>query len=324
MRRAALGCIMLLVALGASAIEVSRGDIRLRLHESSARLSVDLRVGGEWKALLYPEDPRTSALDVREDNRVHRMGDSGRFRQFVLETEEEVGFIWTSGSLRVEQLFRFTRAPASDRADALQMTITVTNTGEQPLETAVRLLLDTYLGERSNVHFVTPSASGFTREARLDPGPAVPYVASVPDAESDYGLQVMLYGEGVTRAEAAVLANWRRLFNSSWQYDANDGRNYNRLPYSINDSAMLVLYGGQRIPPGAQYSVVTYLGNLSVRGYLPPGAAAVVQEDDRLLDRLARVILRINALLDDPDVDPAEVDRLQAELDELSSLVRGR
>ncbi len=324
MRRAVPTILILLVTVAAGALEVSRGDIRLTLHENSARFSIDLLIDGEWVSLLYPDDPRTSALDVREDNRVHRMGDSGRFRQFVVQREEEVGFVWTSATLRVEQLFRFTRGRTANRTDALQVVVTVTNTGEHALSTAVRLLLDTYLGERSNVHFATPTTPRFNREARLDPGPGVPYVTSTPDAGSGYGLQLMLFGEGVTPAEEAVLANWKRLTDSAWGYAADENRNFNRLPYSINDSAILVLYTDERIEPGQSYSVVTYLGNLSSEGYLTPEAAALAPEHDRLLVRLTQIVARINALLDEADVDPVEVERLQAELDAISSQVRGR
>lgn len=324
MRRAVPAFLVLLVAVGVGAVEISRGDIRLTLHESSARFSVDLLVNGEWVPLLYPDDPRTSALDVREDNRVHRMGDSGRFRQFVVQREEEVGFVWTSATMRVEQLFRFTRGTTADRTDALQISVTVTNTGERPMSTAVRLLLDTHLGERSNVHFATPSTPRFNREIRLDPGPAVPYIRSIPDAGSVHGLQVMVFGSGVTPAEAVVLANWKRLADSVWDYTVHESRNFNRLPFSINDSAMLVLYAEEQIGPGQSYSVVTYLGNLSSDGYLTPATAAFIPEEDQLLARLAQIVQRINMLLDETDVDPGEIERLQAELDAISGQVRGR
>ena len=56
------------------------------------------------------------------------------------------------------------------------------------------------------------------------------------------GLQVMLKTEGATTPERVVFANWKRFNESSRAYDVNPSRNFNYLPYSINDSAVGMFY----------------------------------------------------------------------------------
>jgi hypothetical protein len=326
-----LGTVLLLVlaATTAGALEVERGDLRLVLHEDSSRFSLyagteDERGARDWLPLLFTEDPRTSALEVVEDNRVHRMGDGGVFSQTAERIENGARYVWRSPTLHIVQSFRFTRGLTSDDFDALEITVTITNRGEEPVLTGARLLLDTYLGERTNTHFVTPTADRITRETRLEPGPVNRYVASVPTADAENGLQLMLSAEGLTTPHAVVLANWKRLSESTWEYEVNRTRNFNRLPYSINDSALLVVYETAQLAPTGEYSIVAYVGNLSPQGYLPPQLANETRGTDPLLARLAEIVTAINSLLDEAEIDASRVAELQAELETLSDLVRGR
>lgn len=312
-----------LLAAPLAALEVERGDLRLVLHEESSRFSLYLQRDGGWQPLFVAEDPRTSALDVLEGNRVLRIGDAGTFTQRVEETETGARFVWTSPTLEVVQEFALTRGVRSETYDAVEMRVSITNRGEEPSRVGGRLLLDTYLGEPSNTHFVTPGSDQINRESRLEPGPVNAYVASVASPDAPWGLQVMLGGDAVTEPEAAVLANWKRLSDSSWDYDVNETRNFNRLPYSINDSALLVLYPVEQLRSGDSYSFVAQMGDLSPRGYLSPRIAAETTGANPLLERLAELVERLNALIASDDIDPDEVRELQAELEALADLVRG-
>jgi hypothetical protein len=106
MKRLMLAGFAVLVATTLPALEVQEGRLRLRLHEDTARFSLYLDTGDRWVPLLFPDDPRTTALDIVEGNRVHRMGDSGNFRQITERFQGGARFVWTSPTLRVEQSFR--------------------------------------------------------------------------------------------------------------------------------------------------------------------------------------------------------------------------
>ena len=311
------------VAGPVAALEVERGDIRLVLHEDSSRFSLYLQHDGGWQPLFVADDPRTSALDILEGNRVLRIGDAGTFAQRVEETVNGARFVWTSPTMEVVQDFALTLGVRSEGSDAIEIRVSITNRGEEPSRVGARLLLDTYLGERSNTHFSTPGVDQVNREARLEPGPVNAYVASLASQESPWGFQIMLTGEMITEPEAAILANWKRLSDSSWDYEVNRTRNFNRLPYSINDSALLMVYPVEQLRSGASYSVVAQMGNLSPQGYLSPTTAAETTGANPLLQRLADLVDRLNTLISSEDIDPDEVANLQAELDALANLIRG-
>lgn len=309
---------------GLEALEVQEGNIRLVLHENSSRFTLSLRQGPGWTPLFFEEDPRTSGLDILEGNRVHRMGDGGAFQQDVESIEGGARFVWTSPTLEVVQSFRLTQGVRAERFNAVEMVVRVTNRGEEPATVGARMLFDTYLGERANVHFTTPGSDQITRERSLEPGPVNRYVASVPGAQAAYGFQVMLQGEGLTVPQAAIVANWKRLSDASWDYEVNRTRNFNRLPYSINDSALLVLYETEQLESGQSYEITSRFGDLAPEGYLPADLAAETTGADPLLARLSELLVQINELIGSEDVDPEVVAELQAELETLSNLIRGR
>ena len=283
-----------------------------------------LRTGGEWVALYVADDPRTSVLEVLEDNRVHRMGDSGVFTQRTEEIANGARFVWTSPTLRIVQSFHLTRGFDSSGIDAVEMRVSATNEGERASILGVRLVYDTYLGESSNVHFVTPAVDRITGETALEPGAANRYVASVAERDARYGFQVMLDDPAVTRPQAVVLANWRRLTDTTWDYEVNPSRNFNRLPYSINDSALMIAFEPLQLRSGERYSVTMRLGNLAPNGYLDPDIALQIGSRDALRSRLAELIGRIDALIEGAEIDSAEIDALREEIRTLSGLVRGR
>ncbi len=315
--------VVTVLAAPVSALEIERGDVRLVLHEETSRFSLYLHRDDAWTPLFVAEDPRTSALDVLEGNRVLRIGDAGIFAQRVERTDNGARFVWASPTLEVVQEFSLTRGVRSEDFDAVEMRVSITNRGEEPSRIGARLLLDTYLGEGGNTHFVTPGTDRINREARLSPGPVNAWVASVRSPEASWGFQIMLSGEATTEPQAAVLANWKRLADSSWDYEVNETRDFNRLPYSINDSALLVLYPVEQLRSGDSYSVVAQMGDLSPQGYLSPQAAAETTGANPLLERLAELVDRLNALIASDDVDPEEVRTLQAELETLADVIRG-
>ena len=322
-------CLLLLAAATAPALVVEDGNIRLTLHEDSARFTVEVREGSDWTPLFYGEDPRTSSLDVLEGNRIHRIGDSGDFSQTVEQTAGGAAYTFESSTLRIAQSFRFTRSSDSATSNALEMRVTVTNLGEAPQVSGVRMVYDTYLGESSNYHFQNSAGQQVGGESNLDPGTINQYVRSVAGADAGAGFQLMLTGTAVTSPESVVVANWQRLSESSWQYQVNPTRNFNRLPYSINDSALLIAYPTVQLVKDQSATFVSYLGDLADGGYLDPNSAAPVVEApsidrDALLVELASLIERITEAASSDTVSAEEIEELRQRLEAIRTQIRGQ
>lgn len=251
----------------AAALELKTGKIRLVLHENVGRFSIyylsDVKTN-TYIPLLLDQDPRTTVLTVLLNNKTIRMGEAAGFTFTTEKTIDGGMFAWKSPSLEVYQNFSFLKSKESALVDTVKITLTIKNPGDSDVSVGVRYLLDSYLGEASQNHFSSPSKARYLEESSLRPSIKDFYFVSMdPSSPSDSGLQVMLMGEGITPVSEAIFANWKRLNENPWKYQINPSRNFNQLPYSINDSAAALYYEEEVLKKGNQREIVTILGNRS-------------------------------------------------------------
>jgi hypothetical protein len=255
------------------ALETEEGRLRLTLHEDIGRFSLhylaDLQ-NERYEPLLYERDPRTTMLSIFADNSVFRMGESPQFSLEVTENEIGPAFVWTSGLLRIRQQFEIIRAEDARLANGVEITLTITNAAERELRVGAAYVLDTALGEEEEVHFRTPEQESYSQETRLTPSSDLSYWVSPAPSFPNVGLQFALRGRNITEPSEVIFANWKRLSQRPWSYEVNPARNFNLLPYSINDSAAAVYYERRALAPGASREIVSRLGNYTESGFATP------------------------------------------------------
>lgn len=275
-RRLFLVCLtLLLFGTRAFALEITSGKIRIDLAESSGRfIAYERTSANDWTPLFYAQDPRTTVLEVRAGQDVYRMGDSSHFKQKVEKTQSGGQISWTSNRLSVTESFRFMTSAGAAQADGFLITISLANRSTDPLSLGARYLLDTSLGEQSRIEFVTPSDGSMSNETQFQ-GSGVPaYWASPLDRHMTVALEQLLRAPGVTLPDRVVFANWKRLNDSRWDYTVDTSRNFNMLPYSINDSAVAVYYDPQTVQPGATRTITMLMGQYSSAGWAQPSTAS--------------------------------------------------
>lgn len=258
------------VASSAGALDTKEGRIKLELHENTGRFSLyylkDVQKD-EYVPLFFAQDPRTSVLTILQGNKTMRMGEAGGFQQSVENNDNTPTFVWTSPSLKITQAFTFIKSNGAAVVDGVKITLTLENLSNQPVSLGARYLIDTYLGEKGFSHFSTAKQSEITRETEVTAATGGEYFLSAASAGSDVGLYVSLSDPGVTEPSRVIFANWKRLDDSPWTYVTNPARNFNLLPYSINDSAAAVYYDPQSVDPGKSRTIVTVMGNTTSKGY---------------------------------------------------------
>jgi hypothetical protein len=314
LRAFALALVALPVA--ASALEIDQGRLRLRLEEGIGRFSLFYlpdKAGAGYVPLLLADDPRTTVLTLVEGNRVHRMGESAAFSEKLEKTGDGAQFVWTSKTLEVTERFGFVASPGSVLADGLRIDIVVRNTGEAARSVGLRYLFDTYLGEGSGQHFWDPADPKIDREYTLVPGDGESFWVSSASTGGE-GLQVMVSGAGVTRPDRVIFANWKRLNEAPYGYEASSSRNFNQLPYSINDSAVAQYYLPRDLPPGRSFTVTLVMGVFNTKGF-----AADLAARSSAIGRIVEKATAATAGVADPTLalksDLETVDKLIAEID---------
>ncbi len=255
--------LFLILVFNTYALEKTSGRIKLDLHEQTGRFSLSYLEDvstGTYVPLLFAKDPETTTLYVSMDNKIYSMGDSTFFDQRVLqENSDTVSYIWESNQIIVTESFSLIKSVKSALTDGLKITITVKNVSEVTKKVGLSYLLDTYLGEKSKVHFKTDSNTVINSETYYTSNfPS--YFVSPYDSSAFGGLEVMLKGPGITAPEKILFANWKRLKDNIGNYTVQNSRNFNLLPYSINDSAAALYYNQRSVAPGNEFKIILALG----------------------------------------------------------------
>jgi hypothetical protein len=267
-------CLLVIVtAVVGSALDIKEGRIKLVLHENTGRFSAyyltDLSKG-IYKPFLLTDDPRTTYLSVVLADKVYQMGESSGFKQTIESTSNGAKFVWRSSFAEVSEEFSFLRSPSSPVADGFKITVTIKNISERRYRTRARYLFDTYLGEETNTHFSTETIDRVSGETSFTRFAMPKYVLSPggEEKENDFrGYQIMLKGEGIDTPERVVLANWKRLNDTVYDYEVKTASNFNLLPYSVNDSAICLYFGEETLERNQSRELVLAMGNYTEDGF---------------------------------------------------------
>lgn len=262
------------VVLGSplAALEAKEGLVKIVVNEQSARLSLYQLVDiarGRYEALFFDQDPRTSFASLSVDGKVLRLGDAAEFRQSFSRTETGVRIEFRSASLVVSQDVDFAKSREAALADGVKLTWRVENVSQRDALVGLRVLVDTYLGERSGVHLRSDKAERISEERFSGAGYAEKWISS-PGDKIDF--MIDLDGSGGDRPESFLVGNWKRLSDESWSYQPPAGRNFTQLPYSVNDSAVAFYWQPANLARGASRSFRLTMGAFSAKGYASESA----------------------------------------------------
>ncbi len=370
------------------AAELETGRIGLEVYAERGEFMLWLRDGdGEMQPLLFPGDPGATRTTVRDGARTLVLGRSARLQLEQTEVRDpgpagdraESGGAGEPASkgesatdergravgrpvvyqrfggeeLEIERVFEPIRSRGAEEPDAVRVVMRLHNRSEHSRELGVRLLLDTHLGEdapREVGHFRLHRATPVRFEHELHPErDSVRYWFSRSPEQPELTLQQSLLGEGVTTPDRVVFANWKRLYESSWDYRVLPARRFSAPPYSLNDSAVAVYYDPIVVEAGETREIAIVLGGYAPTGHYeleePPVDVATVREPEELeaearmpavaalrmsaeeRERYLEKLEEINALIEELDRQvehPAELtrkrlDELRERLEELRS-----
>ena len=128
-----------------------------------------------------------------------------------------------------------------------------------------------------------------------------------------------------------VFANWKRLSDASWTYETSGSRNFNLLPYSVNDSAACHYYDPVTIPSGSSRSVSILMGNRSPEGFVASAQGDITESLEKATTGVASVdsslavaadIQTVNELLEKIDDIIAERSVSDSDLELINKIIQ--
>jgi hypothetical protein len=255
------------------ALEIKSGIIKAVIDESNARISVYKLVDvakGKYEPLLFDIDPRTSYASLSFAGRVSKLGDAADYRFTVARTEKGARIEFRSAYCLVIEDLEFVTSAGSALADGIKLGFSVTNISQQDAAVGLRLVLDTWLGEKNGSHFKTDLQAKIAEETFLSASSPDTWIESYGDKAA---MMVVVKAAGLISPDKVVLANWKRLNDESWSYEAVNGRSFTLLPYSVNDSALALYWTPAELPKGSVRSFSTIIGVFNEKGFPLDGSA---------------------------------------------------
>lgn len=225
------------------------------------------------------DTPGTSSVFLRIEGRVVELrGDSRSIFSEIQESGDAFVQQWeTSGvkaQLTIERVYSIGNVTLSDDDSvvALRMGMRLSNESRRPLELGVRYLIDTWFGERNQAHFSTGVADADrSRQVGVDEngdsaaqgsdsgqGVSVEDTMSIDDryieSAGPRGALRLRLTES-TEPDQVSVANTRRLKEAAWFYNTGRARGFSLRPFSVNDSALHIVFDTVTVDPESERSV---------------------------------------------------------------------
>jgi hypothetical protein len=297
MRKRALAVFLLSVLslVAAASLEVKEGLVKIVVDETTARVSLYQLIDipkGLYEPLLFAKDPRTSFASLSIDGVQYRLGDASDYRFSVSRTDSGALIEFHSKACVVRENLDFMKSEGAALADGIKISYSLENVSQKDENIGLRLLLDTYLAEKSGIHFRTDTKARISSETSLDALSGDSWI-STPGDRADF--MVLLKGPGIDKPDRVLLSNWKRLSDESWGFDAIASRNFTLLPYSVNDSALALYWQPGLVKRGDARHIAVILGAFNPKGYPLQSAGT---------DATA-ALFASTVLSSDPNVEPA-------------------
>jgi hypothetical protein len=218
---------------------------------------------------LFFRNSNTSFLDINVNGLYYRLGSSRVFKTRVDMENEEPVVVYESSFLTVKASFTPIKTISSPTANGVRVTIKIINREEDEPSVGLRMVLDTSLGEgRKNIPFVTEN-NNILKEKIIESSSEVKYWISRGKDISLMGSIADPFDETAKMPDYLHFANWKKLSDVPWKAPYHEGRSFNKLPYSIGDSAVSYYWEPSVLEMGGTFTYTVYLTTEDAAWYDP-------------------------------------------------------
>jgi hypothetical protein len=225
------------VFLNLSAAEYTDGRIKLVIDERLGSFflyymtDVERRI---YEPLFLEKDKRTSFLSAYINSKEYKMGNNSEFKMVIRGEKTRPSLVFESRFMSITEEFSFIRTASSGVSNGVRIDVRVESWSPETMNVGVRLLVDTFLGEKYIPPFRTDLRT-IGSETIIDKTSPDQYWISRNDT---YGLMGSIFVEGTEVPDFVQFASWKRMNASKFKIDYVQGRSFNSTPFSVKDSAV--------------------------------------------------------------------------------------
>ena len=250
------------------------------VDDSSGRIAMSVPDGTEQRGLLFYDQPPSSYTLIYMDDDLFVFGsEDGSFSRRPTVVGRTIETVWGNGLVNITQVVRFVQREETGVEDGVLLSYDVKNRSSRKMEVGIRILYDTYLGEKDPFHFVLADGNKLEYEAEFDTHSLPHFWISKGEKGDEPCLRGVLQGRLVTPSRKVVFANYRSLFQNPVQYRILENHRFHNRPHSRNDSAVALYFGPTSLSPGESITYSTILGLCGEGEYVLEGHDVVLEEE---------------------------------------------
>lgn len=205
--------------------------------------------------LLYGDDSNiTSFTSIKHNNDTMMFGPE---KMKLVSSQQRVGdtvqTIYSYNNLLVTQSLKFVPGEIAGRNDVLQIEYTLKNNSTATIQSGVRIMLDTQLGENDSAPFRVPGVGAVDSFLELT-GSAIPTFWQTFDDPINPSVvaQGTLIRGGVQAPDRIQFTNWDLVKDTVWQHTGTPG--------TKNGDSAVVMYYTFNLPANQTKTIRTYYG----------------------------------------------------------------
>ncbi len=238
---------------------VSVDDNTGRIFLSTLNGKPDVK-GDEKKALLFYDNPPSSYTLIYIDDDIFTFGNEPGKMKAPVSLGKSIKTFWSYDKIDCTQAVSFVEREKNNVEDGVLISYLFENKDDRSHSVGLRILFDTYLGERGRYHFELSTGKRLNRETIISNNEIPEYWIS-RDKRGIVCLRGVLKDNFAIKPTKVVFANYRYLFdNITFNIRLRHVRGFDYLPYSRGDSAVAIYFGPIELKPGKKIKYSTILG----------------------------------------------------------------
>ncbi len=243
-------------------IDVDGSSGRLFLSTVDGKDDIE---GDENSDLLFYDEPPTSYTVVYVDDEIFVFGSAeGVFSLLPINRNSSVEAVWENDLVRVHQVVSFAHRKSTGREEGALIQYRIENKSNTRRSIGLRLLFDTYLGEKGQCHFELSDGRQIAFETTLENKPIPVSWRSLSEKNPTLCLSGIINESIVTVPDKINLANYKTLHDHpeyGWVVpDTKRKRRFANPPFSKNDSAVALYFKPAPVDPVSVRDLSTVLG----------------------------------------------------------------
>ena len=271
-------------------IDENYGSIKLRIRNKIGSFNVAI-VDEEAKktipVLSTSDEYTTSGFYLKVGKKIIELNKDSSVMRSSWKTDEGAAVGYRIDNLAdVIVYFDTFRSSEDYDVDSLKITVKVTNTSKKKEYYAVKVLLDTILGETDRHHFYDSTNTPVKNEIAYRDLEENKWFLS---KNSSGALQIIVDGGECTRTELVALANYSTLNTKNWEPDLLSYRAFDTV-MAYNNSAVGITWPKHRLGADEQYTEVFYLST-ALGERTPSGADFILgieSEDNKKVETVQK------------------------------------